>query len=73
MTILDLSMSLERIEKNLGVSGVVDMRQLLLKSCYRMYVDLLYCSYVFQWKVIESKVIKTSHLIVKYSSQSINF
>ena len=31
MTILDPSMSLERIKKNLGVLGVVDMRQLLLK------------------------------------------
>ena len=31
MTILDPCMSLERIKKILGVSGVVDMRQILLK------------------------------------------
>ena len=30
MTILDPCMSLERIKKNLGVLGVVDMRQILL-------------------------------------------
>ena len=32
MTILDPCMSLERIKKNLGVFGVLDMRQLLLKE-----------------------------------------
>ena len=32
MTILDPCMSLEWIKKILGVSGVVDMRQILLKS-----------------------------------------
>ena len=32
MTILDPCMSLEGIKKNLVVLGVVDMRQLLLKS-----------------------------------------
>ena len=32
MNLLDPCMSLERIKKNLGVLGVVDMRQLLLKG-----------------------------------------
>ena len=39
MTILDPSMSLERIKKNLGVLGVADMRQLLLKFIVASFIN----------------------------------
>ena len=41
MTILDPSMSLEQIKTNLGVLGVVDMRQLLLSKAIKKLQNFL--------------------------------